>query len=756
MATGKEEEFNMKKVIDIYAPLRNYTGYAEVVRNLVWRLYVRGWKINFEEFKGWSSVAMKLSPELEQFYSMLESNQYPSTKRLNICLPEQCKLEEEKLNINLTMFEAKRQLPKLWIESSNRIDYIIVPTKQNYRMWDENMGMLHKKMSLLPFGVDLDALKNATKLPIVCVEGIGKSSTTINVCEEYKNQLLVLQEFISRKNLRNALKAFYVGCQKDPDRIKDTCLVLKLNSNSGSKLVEFNKMCDEVKAEVSELYGDVSKNLFVYTRMINDNNMYSFFNSFSHYFSMSCGEGWDLNCIKAAALGKTVIVPKSSSYIDYLNDDRAYLIPCNEEKIEISEANLVRIYKESMWDVPDVEAASDIVANLGPKKDCSEFIKKNYNWNVCVDKLSKILESVDFNIKHTKSDMSYVAKDLTMSLCKTIGQKCGIGEYAKTMHKVFRDKKAPFVTVGCDVFTLMTKIEQFRPNIVHIQNEYQFYPPKRLGYMLDTLKSKRIKTVLTQHTYNDNAYILNKIFAKQFDQIVVHNARMVIEYKECFGRDVIYVPMPAERLTIPEVEVEDDGVLRIGFFGFCYSHKGLDRLINIMRNVLTQVPVLKQKRIKLVVYSSKPKQDHLNYYEQCKSLINIYGMGNLVEWNDQYLEYNDLISKLRKLDIVCLPYDDYGSIGASAALVTCAQAEKPVVICSTDSPFFDVRNDYNPNIYSVPNADLEKVIADQVHQYLDTGDVPTTSVDVWDRYFYDRNWDKFADTLTEIYNRLKY
>jgi len=757
----------MDKVIDIYAPLRNWTGYAEVVRNLVWRLYVLGWKINFEEFKGWSSVGMKLTDEQEKFFSMLENNKYPSDRHLSICLPEQAKLFPDKLNINLTMFEAKRKLPKLWIETSKKIDHIIVPTKQNYRMWYDNLGMPFNKLSLLRFGVSVDDIKNANVIPVICQD------TGVDVCKEYKYQLLVLQEYISRKNLKGVLRAFYLGCIKNKERYKDTCLVLKLNSNSGDKLSGFKVMCDNLKQDIEEQYKvELPHNLFVYTDILADNYMYSLFNSFTHYFSMSNGEGWDMNCMKAVALGKTAIVPESSSYIEYLDKDKAHLIPCNEGKFQIEENNLNRIYAESLWDCPDVDAASDYIANIDSigQKDCSEHILTYYNWEACARQLDIILRNVSIDKPAKEIDYSYASKKTVLMVCKTIGKRCGIGEYTKTLHKKFDEANVTVVTVSSDEYSLWEQVNQFYPEVVHIQNEYQFYTPKRLLYLVNRLKERNIKLLLTQHTFNENVYELNKLFVKKFDKIITHNKYVVDGYVDCFGESVrdkvLYAPMPVERVMTEDIKkqvpynkimavngkdiVENDNELRIGFFGFCYYHKGLDRLITSIRNVVKKYNDGNKLPIMLYIFSSKPEQDYMNYYEQCISLIESYNIAPYVKWNATYFKMDELLARLHHLDIICMPYDHYGSFGASAALATAAQAEGPQLICSKESPFFDVENKYAPNIQTISNDDLESYIDDCFVKHL-YGVKVQTKDEVWDTYFEDRSWIKFAKQLGGIY-----
>jgi hypothetical protein len=65
------------------------------------------------------------------------------------------------------MFEASRSLPDLWITASHRIDYIVVPTLHNYRLWNENLLFPMNKVHQISFGVDAEKVAQAGTFDVI-------------------------------------------------------------------------------------------------------------------------------------------------------------------------------------------------------------------------------------------------------------------------------------------------------------------------------------------------------------------------------------------------------------------------------------------------------------------------------------------------------------------------------------------------------------------------------------------------------------
>jgi hypothetical protein len=459
-------------------------------------------------------------------------------------------------------------------------------------------------------------------------------------------------------------------------------------------------------------------------------------------------------------MGKQIIVPESTSYMEYLDSDKAFMIPCIEDKINIQEAPLIRIYQDSFWDVPDVNVASKYISEIDtlPLRDAQKHVVENYSWDIAAQHLSETLTNIEIDSKAVNGcDHSHFKEDIQLVVCRTLGTPCGIAEYTKSLHMVSNKSNKKLVTIGGDCFDTLVKVDKYRVHSVHIQNEYQFYSLERLQFMVKRMKEKRLYLTLTQHTFNENAYQYNNFFIENFNMIITHNKDVVDMYCKQFGEDcrrrVVYMPMPIERVFDPELKIQFNVYskdLNFGFFGFCYYHKGLDRLLTAFHNVLFSQKVIDshfKDMIKLYIFSNKPQQDTMNYYEHCLSLVDALDLNNNVQWMTNYVQIRGLISSLHKLDVIYLPYDHYGSYGSSAALATCIQAEHPRIVCSLDSPYFDVGNIYEPNIVSCWNSNLEQHLQDVVDNYIDCGEKPVTDPAIWNRIFEERNWVDMSEML---------
>jgi hypothetical protein len=134
------------------------------------------------------------------------------------------------------------------------------------------------------------------------------------------------------------------------------------------------------------------------------------------------------------------------------------------------------------------------------------------------------------------------------------------------------------------------------------------------------------------------------------------------------------------------------------------------------------------------------------------NILNQLGINDQVYWISNFLPPDTLVYGLKFLDYIFLPYDDYGSIAASAALTTCVQAERPIIYCSTDSPCFDIDPKYEANIRLLPNKDLTVKIREIAERFLaQSGKVEKADPKVWDQYFADHSWEEVVRRHVELY-----
>jgi hypothetical protein len=127
------------------------------------------------------------------------------------------------------------------------------------------------------------------------------------------------------------------------------------------------------------------------------------FSTFTHYFTMSHGEGWDLNCIECAAMGKIIVAPEHTAYTDYLNEEIAYLIRNNKKIPAVHDVPSINMLcRGGLWFEPNEEETISLlresVENFSraqiKAKNCTKYILENFTWEKSIKPLSEFFKNL--------------------------------------------------------------------------------------------------------------------------------------------------------------------------------------------------------------------------------------------------------------------------------------------------------------------------------------------------------------------------
>ena len=89
-------------------------------------------------------------------------------------------------------------------------------------------------------------------------------------------------------------------------------------------------------------------------RGLPEDDMPGLYAAATHYITASCGEGWDLAAIEAAASGLTMIVPDHTAYREYLDPTVATMIPSRLELNTMpNRGEFARFFENVRWWRPD-------------------------------------------------------------------------------------------------------------------------------------------------------------------------------------------------------------------------------------------------------------------------------------------------------------------------------------------------------------------------------------------------------------------
>lgn len=653
----------------IFSPLRGITGYDTLARNFIKEWYAQGHQMATIEFDTWSNFRgpTEIDHVLKETEEHAKRGDLDCDFHINFSLLDQVRLNPNIMNICYTMFESNRICPQ-WVEGAKRLDLIVVPSEFNKRTFAES-GIPANKLVVCPCPLDIQKITTVTP-------NLGLKAYSGEDIMKYKHRFLNCSEFINRKNVEQLIQ---VWCDETKET-DEACLMLKLNSNSGVKLDFFKEKVDQL------VKNKKCAPIFLFTTFVSEQVMLALYQNCTHYISMSFGEGWGLSESICGILGKRVLAPKSTSFLDYLNEENSYPIQVNTIRA-IQDGPTAGYYANSNWYNPiiysarrmirtSIKDANECESKKGPllasqlKEKCDSF-KVAARLLSIIDKYkptkSKVLGPCDYK----KYDSNH------MIICKSIGTKCGIADYtnalfescgAQTNKKLFRGN----ILIKGESVDYTQVLEENDIHVCNIQLEYQFISPRRLKFLLDFCNNSGIKVCVTLHTVNPRAYDYHEVLIENNCNIIVSSNEMarVLTTRCGFNKDKVKViPMGITKTNVTTPKVRDDKLIRIGFFGFTYFHKGIDKLAEYMGQYGSDKQCL--------VFSTKPENDK-GYFDKAKGIFDKANKGNM-QWVTEFLDEKIIIDGLSTCDVIFLPYSEYGGVGVSAAVRTCLKAGVPIL-----------------------------------------------------------------------------
>ncbi len=219
----------------------------------------------------------------------------------------------------------------------------------------------------------------------------------------------------------------------------------------------------------------------------------------------------------------------------------------------------------------------------------------------------------------------------------------------------------------------MEIIEKFNPGVVHVQYEPGLYNLFYVPMLLDRLKRKKIKTIVTLHAID---YFPLASFHKAFlygkpDRIIVHTRNHAELMKKLLGdkltKKIEVIPMG---LTPQNPGKEGKYAL---FFGFLNPHKGVEDLIEAFGKK-------KIGKKLLVIGSINPafKAD-VEYGKKVGRLIHKLGLERRVEFIYEFVPRRKLLSYIKNSMFTVFPYRSSYSGAQSQAVLDAIAFGKPIV-----------------------------------------------------------------------------
>ncbi|AWJ86739.1 hypothetical protein TSH58p_25105 (plasmid) [Azospirillum sp. TSH58] len=309
----------------------------------------------------------------------------PAKALVNFLIPLAVERVPGLATVTFSMFEGTR-IPPAWRRQCEHSDLVIVPTESSRVAWAAQ-GYPEDRLRVCPLGVDPEDTDGSAPAPTL-VDPRGR------LVSSYRHRFINVSDFIPRKNIDGLLRVWL----RSTARTDDAVLILKLGKGNNPAFgAELADLVRRTEAAVGKRMADAAPVVLV-NQLLSDADMTGLLRAATHYWSMSHGEGWDLPLSKAGAMGLSLIAPRHSAYVDYLDDRVARLIPATVRpaRLPYSEQAYPPFHGLDWWD-PDEDAAADILTAIIRGGDTGhpsarDHLVQGFTWTRAADRLLAILD----------------------------------------------------------------------------------------------------------------------------------------------------------------------------------------------------------------------------------------------------------------------------------------------------------------------------------------------------------------------------
>lgn len=234
-------------------------------------------------------------------------------------------------------------IPNSWIEPSNKVDAIFVPSTQNIEAF-KNSGVT-TPIFLAPHGSDIeDFSPDNEALPISDIRG--------------KFSFLSVLGWQHRKAPEVLLKAFWQEFRAD----EPVTLIIKTQLGGNEREKQRTAVSQLLRWKLSQGYGKETAEVILSTSNFTDENIQSLYACADAYVLPTRGEGVGLPFIEALSSGVPVIATGWGGQMDFLNEGNSYLVdydllPCTTHMEHAIAAPFHHLFTDNMaWAEPKIES----------------------------------------------------------------------------------------------------------------------------------------------------------------------------------------------------------------------------------------------------------------------------------------------------------------------------------------------------------------------------------------------------------------
>lgn len=286
----------------VVGPLKDFSGYAHIGRNLVNGLKTAGADVVTRNLKYDDYNYVPSDEEAEMYKSSIRDCDIV----LQLTTPNEMRYVPGKMNIALMFWETTK-IPRYWVDQLNLMDMIIAPCRFNAAVLAQCGVTKPICISHPVFDVQVyDKQYEPFNIP-----GAGNRTLFYNICQ-----------LSAKKGIDVLLKAFFRAFADVPD---EGMLVLKSYIGMANRKNETDRIKQLIQQVKDGMRMPLQKypSVYIITDIFEDDDIYRLHKSCHAYVCSSRGEGWGIPPFEAMALGTPLISHNWSSLGDFVNDKNA-------------------------------------------------------------------------------------------------------------------------------------------------------------------------------------------------------------------------------------------------------------------------------------------------------------------------------------------------------------------------------------------------------------------------------------------------
>lgn len=362
--------------IRVFGPIDDVSGYGEIARQVLFTMQNKNIEVSAQT-QNWGCTPIELPLDLQKKINILKHRKHEPDCHLFISVPTFFRKKAGIPAIGLTMSEVDG-IHSEWANHCNKMDLILAPSNFNRATFSKS-GVIPEKIKILPLGVDSTIFSSTG--PQYNLGPLNSYFTFLSV-----------GEWVPRKGFDILITAF-VREFNSHDRVR---LVLRCHNNGSDYDSQGKRINNQIKNIIKGVKNPAPPPVILVPQAVSSKEMPALYRSAHCFVSATRGEGWSMPAFEALACGVPVITTKWSAYLDFLNDDNAYLI--NVEALEGVPAlgiSYDKIYVGHRWARPSISHLGKLMRTVYQDYQTAKekaargqaLVREQLRWDLCTQRI---------------------------------------------------------------------------------------------------------------------------------------------------------------------------------------------------------------------------------------------------------------------------------------------------------------------------------------------------------------------------------